>query len=217
VRILDLCCGAGGAAWGLHQAFPDAEIVGVDIRPQKNYPFTFVQGDALEFDLSGFDFVWASPPCQRYSTVSGPGRKRCPERYPDLLAPVRARLIANGAPWIIENVEGAPVRTVVRLCGSSFGLDVRRHRLFEAPFLMMAPACRHNLQRPRFRSLDSRQKTLASVIGVHGHLNYPGEAELRCKAMGIDWMTQEELTQAIPPAYARHLAQFIPLPAERAA
>jgi DNA (cytosine-5)-methyltransferase 1 len=201
---------------GLHQAFPDAEITGVDVRPMPRYPFTFVQGDALDFDLTGFDFVWASPPCQRYSSVSGRGRKRSPERYPDLIAPVRTRLVAYGGPWIIENVEGAPVHTLVRLCGSSFGLDVRRHRLFEAPFMMMAPACRHDLQLPRFRSLDSRQKVLASVVGVHGHLNYHGEGELRKTAMGIHWMTDEELAQAIPPAYSRYLAQFIPLPQELA-
>src|SRR5579871_4630188 len=85
------------------------------------------------------------------------------------------------------------------LCGSMFGLDVRRHRRFGSSHLMLAPSCRHDLQRPRFRSLDSRQKALASVVGVHGHLNYSGEFELRCRAMGIDWMTNDELSQAIPP------------------
>jgi DNA (cytosine-5)-methyltransferase 1 len=222
MRIADLCCGAGGAAMGLHQAFPDAEIVGVDVQPQPRYPFTFVQGDALTFDLAGFDFAWASPPCQAYSTSSGRAAGGRRAQYPDLVAPVRARLRRSGLPYIIENVVGAPLLSPVRLCGSSFGLDVQRHRLFELGGGCSAalwPPCAHGWQTRRFRSLDSHRRggALARVIGVHGHLNYAGEGRLRCQAMGIDWMTQEELTQAIPPAYSKFLAQFIPLPVEQAA
>lgn len=108
-----------------------------------------------------------------------------------------------------------------RLCGSSFGLDVRRHRKFVSSFLVMPPACMHRLQTPRFRSLDGKHPLpyLASVVGVHGHINYAGEAELRNKAMGIDWMTQPELTQAIPPAYTEFIGgqmlQALCLKAER--
>lgn len=215
MRIADLCCGAGGAAMGLHRRFPEAEIVGVDIRPQPNYPFTFVQGDALEFDLSGFDFVWASPPCQAWSTASGRATGGTRRKHPELIEPMRQKLEASGLPWIMENVVGAPLISPIRLCGSSFGLDVQRHRLFELGEFSIAltPPCAHYWQTRRFRSLDSKRRgqSLARVIGVHGHLNYAGEGELRRKAMDIDWMTDYELTQAVPPAYSEWLGQFIPV------
>lgn len=127
-----------------------------------------------------------------------------------MLAATVARLTESGLPFVVENVETAemPIHTFrIKLCGSSFGLDVRRHRWFASNLGLMMPACAHHLQRPRFRSLDSRQKTMASVIGVHGHLNYAGEFELRCKAMGIDWMTNAELSQAIPPSYTQFIGE----------
>jgi DNA (cytosine-5)-methyltransferase 1 len=205
MRLLDLFCGAGGCSVGYHRAGFD--VVGVDIAPQPNYPFEFHQADALTFPLDGFDAIHASPPCQHYSTVSGRSRKGQRAEYPDLVEPTRQRLEASGVPWVMENVIGAPLDQPLILCGSSFGLDVRRHRLFETGRWMvpLVPPCAHHWQKPRFRSLDSRQKTLASVIGVHGHSNYAGEFALRCKAMGIDWMTPHELTQAIPPAYTQFI------------
>jgi DNA (cytosine-5)-methyltransferase 1 len=113
-------------------------------------------------------------------------------------------------PYVIENVPGAPLVNAIMLCGSSFGLDVRRHRLFESNVGIMALPCAHGLQTPRFRSLDSRMAgKLATVVGVHGHLNYPGEFALRCEAMGIDWMTNAELSQAIPPAYTEHIGHYL--------
>lgn len=202
MKLLDLFCGAGGCSVGYHRAGFD--VVGVDNRPQPNYPYEFHLADALTYPLEGFDVIHASPPCQRFSTASGRGRRHDPDRYPDLLTPTRARLADVVA--VVENVPGAPMGgTRFRLCGSSFGLDVRRHRLFDAigwdPGLI--PPCHHGWQTPRFRSLDNRRREgfLADVVGVHGHLNYPGEAALRRRAMGIDWMTDRELTQAIPPAY----------------
>lgn len=199
-RLLDLFCGAGGAAKGYADA--GFEVVGVDHRPQPRYPFEFHQADALTFPLDGFDAIHASPPCHAYSNVTGRNRKNR-RRYPDLVAPMRERLVESGVPWVIENVPGAPLRFAITLCGSMFSLDVRRHRVFESSFTMLAPECQHHRQAPRFRSLDSRQKTLASVIGVHGHTNFEGELALRQVAMGIDWMTNAEVTQAIPPAYTR--------------
>lgn len=203
---------------GLHHAFPDAEIVGVDIRPQPRYPFTFVQGDALEFDLSGFDFVWASPPCQAYSVMQFlPGPKRT---HPDLLGPVRARLVTAGVPWIIENVVGAPMAYSAQLCGQMFGLGVYRHRRFEAPFMMMAPG--HQKHTYRIKRLGGPNTTYTSaykylkggsakhgpVVTVCGN-NFALPAGSR--AMGIDWMTKAELAESVPPAYSRYLAQFIPI------
>jgi DNA (cytosine-5)-methyltransferase 1 len=202
-RLLDLFCGAGGAGMGYHRA--GFEVVGVDIKPQPRYPFMFVQGDALEFvrrNGKHFDAIHASPPCQAHTSLR---RLQGGKEYPDLVAPTRDALRAAGLPYIVENVVGAPLMNPVQLCGSSFGLDLRRHRLFESNAVLLVPACDHAWQTPRFRSLDARQKSLSSVIGVHGHMNYSGEFALRCAAMGIDWMTNAELTQAIPPAYTEHL------------
>lgn len=210
-RHLELFCGGGGSAVGYARAYEKAgievEILGVDIAERPRFPFDFIRADALTFPLSGFDVIAASPPCHEYTPVSGRAKKGRPDRYPDLLAPTRARLVETGTPYVIENVATAPILkgNAVMLCGSSFGLDVRRHRWFESNLPLMGMPCQHSLQRPRFRSPDSRQKTLATVVGVHGHLNYSGEFELRKAAMGIDWMTPDELTQAIPPAFTEFI------------
>ena len=132
----------------------------------------------------------------------------------------RQLLLEAGLPFVIENVIGAPLENAIMLCGSSFGLDVRRHRLFECSFPVLAPPCAHYWQTPRFISLDRRRgpksavpvhgsSRLAGVVGVHGHINYAGEQELRKEAMGIDWMSPYELTQAIPPAYTEHIGQYL--------
>lgn len=201
-RLLDLFSGAGGAARGYQLA--GFHVTGVDLVDQPRYAGdVFHQGDALTWPLEGFDVIHASPPCQAYSTVSGAARHGVRDRYPDLVEATRERLVASGVPYVLENVVGAPLVNAIRLCGSSFGLDVQRHRLFETNPVLLAlvPPCAHHWQRPRFRSLDNRARRPAAVVGVHGHLNYPGEQAIREAAMGIDWMTPQELTQAIPPAY----------------
>jgi DNA (cytosine-5)-methyltransferase 1 len=192
---------------GLHQAFPDAEIVGVDTRPQPRYPFAFVQGDALEFDLSSFDFAWASWPCQAYTAY-----KRRPHHVapaPELIGLGREKLQAWGGPWIMENVRGAPLRASVMLCGSMFDLDVRRHRFFETNFPVLGPPCCHAGQTPRFATATNRVNQRRTVeVGV-----YRIPLVVQQRAMGIDWMRLDELSQAVPPAYSRYLAQFIPVSA----
>jgi DNA (cytosine-5)-methyltransferase 1 len=208
-RLLDLFCCAGGAAMGYQRA--GFEVVGVDIRPQPRYPFEFVQADVLGLSpglLASFDAIHASPPCQNHSTVTGKSRAK----HPDLISPTRALLRSAGSPAILENVRGAPLLHPVRLCGSSFGLDLERHRLFEGIGWDIAhvPPCDHHWQTPRFRSLEMksvRAGRLARVVGVHGHINYAGEFPLRCAAMDIDWMTNEELVEAIPPAYTEFLGR----------
>ena len=102
-RALDLFCGAGGASMGLSRAGFD--VVGVDIEPQPEYPFDFVRADALTYPLDGFDFIWASPKCQRYSAATRQSGN--PEAHPDQVPAVRERLLAAGMPYAIENVMGA--------------------------------------------------------------------------------------------------------------
>ena len=208
MKLLDLFCLAGGATRGYQLA--GFHVTGVDLVASPNYcGDDFIQADALDVDLSGFDVVHASPPCQGYSTQTAQR-----DRHPRLIVEVRARLVDAGVPYVIENVEGARTELIdpIRLCGSSFGLDLRRHRYFESNVALTAPPCDHAWQTPRFRSLDMsmvRRGWLASVVGVHGHLNYPGEFALRCAAMGIDWMTNAELVEAIPPAYTDHLGRQV--------
>jgi len=224
-RLLDLFCGAGGAAVGYHRAGFD--VVGVDINPQPNYPFEFVQADALDPPVfwDDFDAIHASPPCQAHSTIGKQIRKlgKTENEHPDLVPQTREMLKTSGLPYVIENVMGAPLENPIMLCGSSFGLNVRRHRLFECSGfdIGLVPPCAHHWQKPRFISLDRRRglksvvpvhggaqpdtRGMASVVGVHGHHNYAGERALREWAMDIDWMSPYELTQAIPPAYTEFI------------
>jgi DNA (cytosine-5)-methyltransferase 1 len=206
----------------------------VDVVDQPNYPgypFSFIQADALhylreEWPAARFDAIHASPPCQAHSTIAKQQRVRRPgeydEKHVDLVAPTRDLLKQTGLPYVIENVPGAPLENPITLCGSAFGMDIRRHRLFECSFPIMAPPCAHGQQAPRFRSLDKRRHTLkttvpihgmgsqlASVVGVHGHHNYAGERELREAAMEIDWMSPYELTQAIPPRFTEHIGSYL--------
>lgn len=199
MRALDLFCGAGGAARGLADA--GLEVVGVDIEPQPNYPYEFVQADALTYPLDGFDLVWASPPCQAFTAY-----KRRPGHVAprdSLIPQVRAMLRASGIPYVIENVEGAPLESPIMLCGSAFGLDVRRHRWFETSFPVLSPGCAHGRQEPRFPGATNRKNKRRTVeVGV-----WRIPLEVQRAAMGIDWMTREDLSQAIPPAYSRYLAR----------
>lgn len=194
-RLLDLFAGAGGAARGYQLA--GFHVTGVDVAPQPNYiGDDFHQADALTFPLDGFDAIHASPPCKRFTTLAVLHRD---VDHPDLLTPTRERLEANGAPWVIENVPGAPMRPDVFLCGSQFGLGVRRHRWFEfsvPPFALMHP-CDHS-------------RDTVCVVG-HGGGSGKGAKVKRWtaaegrSAMGIDWMTRDELAQAIPPAYCHFI------------
>jgi DNA (cytosine-5)-methyltransferase 1 len=210
VRLLDLFCGGGGAAMGYRLA--GFEVVGVDLAPQPRYPFEFIQADAFEVShlLGSFNAVHASPPCQRFTNLAK--QKSTWPSHPDLIGPTRRLLQASGLPYVIENVVGAPLLDPVMYCGSSFGLDVRRHRLFECNVELFPPPCDHGWQLPRFRSLDLqmwKRGKLASVVGVHGSLNYAGELVLRQKAMGINWLGNRALVQAIPPAYTEHIGRQI--------
>jgi DNA (cytosine-5)-methyltransferase 1 len=208
-RLLDLFCGAGGASTGYHRA--GFEVVGVDIAPQPNYPFEFHQADALDYlhelyeriDLCPFDVIHASPPCQAFTAYRRKGHG-VGGGYPNLIDVVRNALWSIGLPYVIENVPGAPLESPVTLCGSSFGLDVRRHRLFESNVPMLVPACNHSWQTPRFAQATNRANKRSTVeIGV-----WRIDLEVQKRAMGVDWdVTREELSQMIPPRYSEFIGK----------
>jgi len=205
MRILDLFCGAGGAAMGYHRAFPDAEITGVDINPQPNYPFTFVQGDAITYWLDGFDLIHASPPCQDHSSLKtmhgGHGTAW-------MLQWMLEFLQAKRGLWVVENVGGADMGgSFVTLCGSSFGLGVRRHRQFAASFPLMAPPCAHYLQPEPLDVTGTGGATPNRTRSGGGVSRKPRNLAHAREAMGIDWMTRRELSQAIPPAYTEYIGR----------
>jgi DNA (cytosine-5)-methyltransferase 1 len=202
-RVLDLFCGAGGAAMGLHRVWSEAEIIGVDIRPQPRYPFTFIKADAMTFSLDGFDFIWASPPCQGYSKtrkiMEGKGIPN--PRAHNLIPEVRERLVLSGVPWVIENVPGAPLRDPVTLCGTMFGLRVLRHRRFESSFQIPQPQCRKHGGTNSHRGYSTGAEFV--TVGGHNFRRVEGAA-----AMDIDWMANRaELSEAIPPAYSEFIAR----------
>jgi DNA (cytosine-5)-methyltransferase 1 len=220
-RLLDLFCGAGGCSAGYARAGFD--VVGVDVKPQPNYPYEFVQADALEvldrlsFGLSlvegdlachveDFAAIHASPPCQHF-TKYGNVVKDIRERYEDLIEPVRELLKATGLPYVIENVEGSPLHDSIVLCGSMFDLDVQRHRLFETNWPLVPPTwpCRHKIWSRRFKSSTGRKPNSRFTIEVG---SWDEKIERQKAAMGVDWtIATRELSEAIPPAYTEFIGQ----------
>jgi DNA (cytosine-5)-methyltransferase 1 len=216
-RLLDLFCGAGGAAMGYHRAGFD--VVGVDIAPQKRYPFTFVQADALEYCAAHgheFDVIHASPPCQVHSRLKAlHAQSEYFDKHLDLVPQTRELLQSLGKPYVIENVMGAPLINPTILCGTMFDLgcvckdgqyrQLWRHRQFEMSFFCLTPTCQHR----------------GEPIGVYGNggaqaktvwnggpnRGYMGAKQERIDAMRIDWMNNAELSQAIPPAYTEYIGR----------
>ncbi len=201
-RLLDLFAGAGGAAMGYHRAGFD--VVGIDIAPQPHYPFMFIQGNAMTYaSLVSFryDAIHASPPCQGYTSMNN----RHGSVSPKLIAETREILERSGRPYVIENVSGAKrhLRNPVELTGEMFGLGVHRPRLFEVHPMILG------LARPR------RQKDPTAVYGKHdqrrlwtrtdGSELHAATLEEASVAMGIDWMTWDEIREAIPPAYTQYI------------
>jgi DNA (cytosine-5)-methyltransferase 1 len=210
MRLLDLFCGAGGAGMGYHRA--GFEVVGVDIKPQKHYPFEFHQADAFDFFrkcmqngfLASIDAIHASPPCQAYSAL----RHLHNKPYPDLIGEVRDWLILIGKPYVIENVPGAPLEHPVLRCGSAYSLRVRRHRLFESSFTLQPGACFHNLQgRPIDVSGTGGRRINRRRDDHGGNTNKPRNIAEARRSMGIDWMNRYELSQAIPPAFTEQIGK----------
>lgn len=204
---IDLFCKAGGASMGLYRA--GFRVIGVDKDPQPRYPFEFHRADVLELDLPGFArkvraaLVAGSPPCQFATAYRR--RKGVAVAARNLIPATRAMMAATGLPYVIENVETARPHLVdpVRYCGSSFGLDVRRHRLFESNVTLSAPPCDHSWQTPRFPPATNRTNLRRTVeVGV-----WRIPLHVQRAAMGIEWMELGELSEAIPPAYTEHIGR----------
>jgi DNA (cytosine-5)-methyltransferase 1 len=186
-RLLDLFCGAGGAAMGYAQA--GFQVIGIDIDPQPSYPFEFHRDDALEFLTAPewpvtFDVIHASPPCQRYANVTR--WRGNPDDHPDVLDATLDALRARSIPWVVENVPEAIPNPDLILCGSMFGLSVQRHRHFlsSLPLFGLLPPCRHD---DMFPFMHKGERSYAD-------------------AMECAWMTNREAREAIPPAYTRWIA-----------
>jgi DNA (cytosine-5)-methyltransferase 1 len=207
-RLLDLFCCAGGAGTGYFRAGFD--VLGVDLNPQPNYPFAFIQTDALNLDpkfISTFDAIHASPPCQSYSDLAK--RNGNADAWPRLIDPIREVLERSGLPYIIENVEGAPLRNPTVLCGTMFkGLRVIRHRLFETNFPILTP--KHG-PHPKVHTFDKRKAHFGKTNDMVDFVQVTGGGNCTIAAardaMGIDWMTKNELNEAIPPAYTRFIGK----------
>lgn len=211
--LLDLFGGAGGAAMGYHRAGWD--VIGVDISPQKNYPFRFIQADAIHFlkifkrlrlgqpfhiedaiaigapEAREVAAIHASPPCQYYSLMSS-CRPGLAAKYPNLVPPTQQLLDEIGLPYVIENVPGAPLRDPIMLCGHMFGYELYRHRLFESNVKLTEPL--HPVHvKSASKAGHWRPGTIMSVAGHVAPIAHAREI------MDMDWSTRDELTEAIPP------------------
>jgi DNA (cytosine-5)-methyltransferase 1 len=203
MNLLDLFCGAGGASKGYADA--GFTVTGVDLKHGKRYPYKYLRQDVMSLGidfLRSFDVIHASPPCQLFSSTKhlrnaqGKGSSKL-----DLVQPVRDMLIASGRPYIIENVLGAPLINAVTVCGSSFGLKVRRHRLFESNLQLVGTECRHREQGRPVGIYGSMRDEIPSGGKTAESMDQAKEA------MGIDWMLWGELVEAIPPAYSLYIGE----------
>jgi DNA (cytosine-5)-methyltransferase 1 len=208
-RLLDLFCGAGGASAGYSRA--GFEVVGVDINPQKNYPFEFIQADAMTFPIEGFDAIHASPPCQSYSRAL----RHLAAPKPMLIDDVRLR-IQGAAAWAIENVEGSPLprsSTIwgqhgVMLCGTSFGLRVYRHRIFETSTPIPNRGCHHTEPAMNPHNQKGRDR-------IYEEFGRQDPEKPWKKEMGVEWMNKKEGRESIPPVYTEYVGGFLMKAVER--
>lgn len=192
---LDLYCCQGGASQGLVEA--GFQVVGIDIVPQPNYPFPFIRADAITTLPAGFDFIWASPPCQAHTLA----QRIQGNEHPDLIEPTRAMLRASGIPYVIENVVGAPLENAIMLCGAMFHLRTYRHRLFECSFPIDAPRHPEHIAPTTKMGRPPREDEFMHIVG-----NFSGVEHARW-IMGTQWMTRDGLREAIPPAFSKYIGQ----------
>lgn len=202
VRALDLFCCGGGASEGLRRAGFD--VTGVDVEPQPHYPFRFIRADATILRpewLATFDLVWASPPCQRFSRITPQ-----PRRHPDLIDAVRRLLRLAGGASVIENIPEAPLRADLRLCGKMFGLPLRRHRHFELTGFSAAQP-EHPDHVGEWFTVSGHTGSGTGQPRRNGGQHHKGLIADWRRAMGIDWLPESRLREAIPPVYAEHIGR----------
>lgn len=220
-RVLDLCCCAGGAGYGYW--LTGFDVVGVDIVDRPRYPFEFIQADALTVmrdRCQEFHLVHASPPCQAHTALTkGTNRGR---EYIDLIPEMRELCLWYGVDWVMENVPGAPLRRDLTLCGEQFSLGVIRHRDFELGWIGADPVVPmpHRKHRGPVRGWRHGVYRDGPYIAAYGKGGGKASVPEMRHAMGIDWTdVREELTEAVPPAYAQWLGERLMahLTAERAA
>lgn len=215
MRLLDLFCGAGGAGEGYARA--GFTVLGVDIAPQPRYPHQFAQTDALEYlatlidaDLvQTFDVIHASPPCQAHSDL----QKQSKIEYTDYIGPLRELLIESGLPYVIENVDGAPLIDPIVLCGADNtlfpSLRVIRHRLFESNVPLVGSVCPR--PHPHVFTYDKRKSHFGQLDQDTAYVQVTGGGNCRVRnkrdSMGTYWMTGEECNEAIPPDYTEYIGR----------
>jgi DNA (cytosine-5)-methyltransferase 1 len=212
--LLDLFCGAGGASKGYVEA--GFEVFGVDNKKSrlKAYPYESFQGDALEFLVKHgheFDAIHASPPCQAYGDAQ---RQTKATHHPRLIEPVRRLLMASEKPYVIENVDTAPLIDPILLCGTMFpGLRVIRHRLFESNVLIAQPNHIKKTEHPLCHTTDKRKPHYRKTDEWKNFVmvNGGGNCSLASAqdAMDIDWMSKRQINEAIPPAYTTYVGRFL--------
>lgn len=208
----DMFCGGGGASWGLHKA--GFEVIGVDINPQPYYPFKFIQADALTFDVSDANFVWASPPCQGYSnhvtSFDSPYVRSRGRGEPQLIESIRYKLHDSGLPYVIENVYSAKLHMVNpgMLCGTMFGLPIPRHRLFESPCAIQFPE--HGKCRGIAKKFAEENGWEYRDMSVTGKGRHSGTSDRWMQIMGIEHrMSQHNIAESIPPAYSEFIGKQV--------
>jgi DNA (cytosine-5)-methyltransferase 1 len=202
-KLLDLYCKAGGSSMGYYRA--GFEVTGVDIQNQRKYPFVFIKSDVREVlrdhkFLKSFDAIAASPPCQLFSQTKHLRDSQGKDTNKINMIPETIEgLMMSGKPWIVENVPGAPLDKPVQVCGSAFGMKIRRHRLFQSNVHLVGTSCYHS----------------GITVGVYGQLNdrIPNggrtakDLKEAREVMGIDWMPWTSLVEAIPPNYTEYLGK----------
>ena len=219
MRALDLFCGAGGATMGMRAA--GFEVTGVDQvarRPDRSLKNPMadkviicdVRRLAAEF-LMEFDFVWASPPCQKFSAA----RRISPSKKPTVnLIPLTRLLIEkSGVPGVIENVPAAPLRKDFVLTGPMVGEPgMVRKRVFE--FVNMPPpppAVEICARAADIVSLSGNSAPMApKVTKSYEKFNAMPRAEQlawKQRAIGAPWMNWHECNDAVPARYAFLIAR----------
>lgn len=194
------------------------DVVGVDLKRTGFYPFEFIQADVFELELDflkGFDFIHASPCCQAYSRIAFNHILRGKKFYPQQIDPVRDLLISSGVPYVIENVPGSPLKNYFTLCGTSFGLRILRHRIFESSIdIGLVPPCNHqgSVIKGDYIQVCGNGSLVGSNSKKRGAVRFKYADSIKTAwsmGLGIDWMDVKSMSQAIPPIYTEFIGKRI--------